>query len=213
MIIVDDHNLFRIMLKATFQSEFPDIKIVGEAENGLELFRILDHTPADLVLLDINLPGMGGVEIARRLRRDHSALKILAVSAENTTETIKSMIETGIHGFVSKQRGSADELAQAIRAVMSDLEYFGRDIAAILFDLYVAKKKTTAVTHEFTYREREIIYLCREGMIVKEIADRLGISVRTVVTHKEKIFSKLGINNTMEMVQYAIKNGIIKMEN
>jgi DNA-binding NarL/FixJ family response regulator len=213
LIIVDDHNLFRIMLKATFASNCPDIRVVGEAENAQELFRLLPQTPADLVLLDVNLPGMSGIEIARRLRSDYPALKILAISAENTADTVKSMIEAGIDGFVSKQRGSDDELAQAIRTVMSGLEYFGRDIASIIFDLYVAKKRTTTVTPEFTDREREIIHLCRDGLMSKEIADRLGISVRTVVTHKEKIFSKLGINNTMEMVQYALKNGIIRIEN
>jgi len=77
----------------------------------------------------------------------------------------------------------------------------------------VSKKKTTTVTPEFTNREREIIHLCRDGLISKEIAARLGISARTVVSHKEKIFCKLGINNTMEMVQYALKNGIIRVEN
>ena len=213
IIIVDDHNLFRIMLKATFASGYPDIRVVGEAENGDELFRLLTSTPADLVLLDVNLPGMGGAEIARRLHRDYPALKILAVSAENTAETVKSMMDAGIDGFISKQCGSDDELAEAICTVMSGLEYFGRDIAAIIFDVYVSKKKTTSVTPEFTEREREVIHLCRDGLMSKEIASRLGISVRTVVTHKEKIFSKLGINNTMEMVQYALKNGIIRIEN
>jgi len=213
LIIVDDHNLFRMMLKATFASNCPDIRVVGEAENAQELFRLLPQTPADLVLLDVNLPGMSGIDIARRLRSDYPALKILAVSAENTTDTVKSMIEVGIDGFVSKQRGSDDELARAIRTVMDGLEYFGRDIASIIFDLYVAKKRTTTVTPEFTEREREIIYLCRDGLMSKEIANRLGISARTVVTHKEKIFSKLGINTTMEMVQYALKNGVIRIEN
>ena len=211
VFVVDDHSLFRIMLKATFQLGYPDIRIVGDVENGEALFRALAVTPADLVLLDVNLPGMSGVEIARSLRRDYPALKILAVSAENTAETVKSMMDAGIDGFVSKQHGSDGELAEAIRTVMSGAEYFGRDIAAILFDVYVAKKKTTAVTPEFTEREREIIHLCRDGLMSKEIAARLGISVRTVVSHKENIFSKLGINNTMEMVNYALKNGIINV--
>ena len=213
VIVVDDHSLFRLMMKATFASGYPDICIIGEAENGEELFRVLAATPADLVLLDVNMPGMGGVEIARRLRREYPALKILAVSAENIAETVKSMIEAGIDGFVSKQQSSDKELAEAIRTVMSGVEYFGRDIAAIIFDLYVAKKKTTTVTPEFTERECEIIHLCRDGLMSKEIAARLGIAVRTVVSHKENIFSKLGINNTMEMVQYALKNGIIRIEN
>ena len=210
LIVVDDHRLFRIGLKAAFES-LPDILVAGEADCGNELFRILASTPADLVLLDINLPDMWGVDIARRLRSEYPDMKILAVSAENTAETIQAMLEAGIHGFISKRNGDANELAEAIRTVMSGVEYFGRDISAIIFDLYVAKKKTATVTHEFSEREREIINACRDGLLCKEIADRLGISVNTVNTHKKSIFQKLGINNTMEMVNYALKNGIIRM--
>jgi len=213
IIVVDDHNLFRMMLKSTFQTDYPDILVAGEAESGEELFRALSTTPADLVLLDVNLPDIWGVDVAHRLRRDYPAVKILAVSAENTSATIHAMIEAGIDGFISKQQGDADELAQAIRTVMNGVEYFGRDISAIIFDVYVAKKKTSVVTAEFSEREREIILLCRDGLICKEIADRLGIAVNTVNNHKKNIFSKLGINNTMEMVQYALKNGIIRIEN
>ena len=211
VIVVDDHNLFRIMLKKSFNSETSDILVAGEADCGEELFDVLASTPADLVLLDINLPDIGGAEVARRLRRDYPAIKILAVSAENTAETIGAMLQAGIDGFISKQKSSDDELAEAIRSVMSGVEYFGRDIAAIIFGVYVSKKNTTTVTADFTEREREIIHLCRDGLMVKEIAAQLGISVNTVKTHKEKIFQKLGINNTMEMVQYALKRGIIRM--
>ena len=212
IIIVDDHNLFRMMLKATFVASCPDICVTGEAESGEELFNVLPSTPADVVLLDINLPDIWGAEIARRLRRDYPALKILAVSAENTTETIQAMLEAGIDGFISKQRGDINELARAIRTVNSGLEYFGRDISSIIFDIYVAKKKSSVVTNEFTDREREIILLCRDGLMCKEIADHLGISINTVNNHKKNIFQKLGINNTMEMVQYALKKGIIRVE-
>jgi len=212
IVVVDDHNLFRLMLVPTLQSNYPDLCVVGEAESGEELFRALSSTSADIVLLDINLPDIPGAEIARRLRHDYPAMKILAISAENTSETIQVMLEAGINGFISKQKGDPAELANAIRTVMSGVEYFGRDISAIIFDVYVAKKKTSAVTSEFTEREREIILLCRDGLMVKEIADRLGISINTVNNHKKNIFGKLGINNSMEMVQYSLKKGIIRVE-
>ena len=212
VIIVDDHPLFRIGLKATFKDCHPDICVAGEADCGEALFKLLAKTTADLVLLDINLPDISGVEIASRLRRDYPAVKILVVSAENTSETIKSMLELGIDGFISKRKSGTDELAEAVRTVMSGLEYFGRDISAIIYDVFVSKKKTTVVTHEFTEREREIILACRDGLQCKEIATRLGISANTVNTHKNHIFSKLGINSTIEVVQYALKNGIIRVE-
>ena len=210
VIIVDDHRLFRMGMKTVFESRHPDIQVAGEAGCGKELFAVLDTTPADLVLLDINLPDMSGEAIVGRLRRDYPALKILAVSGEDTVETIESMLEAGIDGFISKQKGDADELAVAIRTIMDGLEYFGRDISAIIFGVYVAKKKTTEVSAEFTDREREIILACRDGLLCKEIASRMNVSINTINTHKKRIFMKLGINNTMEMVQYAMKKGIIR---
>jgi DNA-binding NarL/FixJ family response regulator len=185
--------------------------VVGEAANGKELFDVLTRTEADLVLLDIRLPDMSGVEIARRLRSDYPHLKILAVSAENAIEVIEAMLEEGIHGFISKQNSNSDELAKAIRTVMNDLEYFGCDISAILYDLYLTKKKTRDITNDFSEREREIILACRDGLLCKEIADRLSVSINTVNYQKRNIYAKLGINNNMEMVRYALKAGIISM--
>jgi len=212
IIIVDDHNLFRMLLKKTIENSKRNICVTGEAASGEELFRLLPNTPADLVVLDINLPDIWGVEAARRLRSNYPTLKILAISGENTSETISAMIEAGINGFISKQNSSIDEMLEAIDSVINGVEYFGKDIAAIIFDLYVAKKKTAVVSAEFTDREREIIHFCRDGMLCKEIATKLNISVNTVNNHKQNIFHKLGINNTMEMVQYALKNKIIKID-
>jgi len=213
VIVVDDHRLFRMGLKSAIHTEHPDIRIVGEAECAHELFNILPVTPANMVLLDINLPDKHGAEIARRLRIEYPDLKILAISGENSRETITAMLDAGIDGFISKQMGEIDELSNAIRTVASGVEYFGRDISKIIYNIYVAKKKTEHVTNEFTEREREIITMCRDGLLCKEIADKLGISTSTINTHKQRIFQKLGINTTIEMVQYAMKCGIIKLEN
>ena len=211
VIVVDDHRLFRMGLMSTIKNNHPDICFSGDADSGEALFSLPALAHTDLVLLDINLPGMGGAAVARRLRSDYPAVKILAISAESSAETIQTMLEAGIDGFISKQHGEPDELANAIRTVMSGLEYFGQDVSKMIIGIYVAKKKTAAVTPEFTEREREIITLCRDGLIGKEVAARLGISVTTVNTHKGRIFQKLGINNTMEMVQYAMKKGIIML--
>jgi len=212
IIVVDDHTLFRMGLKAAFKTEYPDILVIGEADCGEALFTLPALSTADLVLLDINLPGISGIEIAHRLRREYPSLKILAVSAENTTETIEAMLEAGIDGFISKQHGDTDELARAIRSVTGGLEYFGRDISSIIFEVYLSKKKSAVVSEDFSERERDIILLCRDGLQCKEISDRLNISINTVNTHKKRIFQKLGINNTIEMVQYALKKGIIQVE-
>ena len=212
VIIVDDHELYRLGIRTAIESRHPDIAVVGEAGSGAEFFGLPESATADIVLLDIALPDMNGVEIARRLKKERPEMKILAVSAENSSEVVQEMLETGIEGFISKLHGGADAIVEAVRSVMQGVDYFGKDISDIIRRIYVAKKKTFEVTSEFTEQEKRIIELCHEGLPGKIIANRLGISLRTVDNHKNHIFRKLGINNTMEMVRYALKNGIIQME-
>jgi len=210
-ILVEDHEIYRLGLKNAFENNYPDIEIVAEAETGTEFFSLLKVKAADIVLLDIILPDMSGVEIARRLKKEKPDMKILVISTENTEENVKELVDMGIDGFVSKREGGVKALVEAIRSIMSGLEYFGKDIADIIYKIYVSKKKTTEVTVEFSDIERKIIELCREGLQSKQIADRLELSPRTIENHKSRIFRKLGINNTIEMVQYAMKNGIISV--
>jgi DNA-binding NarL/FixJ family response regulator len=212
VIIVDDHALFRLGLKASLSGDsYPDIAVTGEADSGKSLFALLKIVPADIVLLDIILPDMSGVEIARCLRTDYPEIKILAISAENTASVVEALMDIGINGFISKRQAVATELVTAIRMVMDGSEYFGTDISSIMYKVYNAKNKSVTASAEFTERELEIIALCHEGLLSKQIADRLFISPRTVDTHKNNIFKKLGINSTMEMVRYALKNGIIEL--
>jgi DNA-binding NarL/FixJ family response regulator len=212
-ILVDDHELFRTGIKLAMTILHPDIFIVGEAGTGEELFCLLETTEADIVLLDIMLPDISGIEIARRLRQKKPNLKILVISSENTVTVTQALLDLNIDGFISKRMGNVDVLAEAVYSIMNGLEYFGKDISDIIYRIYVSKKKTTEVTSEFTEQERKIIEFCRDGMPSKQIADCLCISPRTVENHKNKIFHKLGINSTAEMISYALKNGIIGMEN
>ena len=212
VILVDDHDLFRIGLKISITSKYPDICIAGEADCGAALFRLLETVTPDIILLDIMLPDITGVEIARRLKKDFPSIKILAISAESADEIVQAMLNINIEGFIGKRRGNVDEVVQAIRTIMNGFEYYGNDIAAIMYKIYVAKKNTAEAKLEFTEQERRIIELCRDGLKGNQIADRLNISTRTVNNHKNNIFRKLGINSTIEMVQYAQKNGIIRMD-
>jgi DNA-binding NarL/FixJ family response regulator len=212
VIIVDDHELFRLGMRTAIELRHPDITITGEAGNGAVLFNLLETAEVDIVLLDIILPDMSGIDIARRMKTEYPEVKILAVSAENSSATVQEMLHIGIGGFVSKVNTGADTLPNAIRSVAQGLDYFGKDIAEIINRIYIAKKKTTQITSEFSDIEKSIIECCFEGLSGKLIADRLNISIRTVDWHKSNIFRKLGINSTLEMVQFAIKNGIIRME-
>ncbi|MCL2290603.1 MAG: response regulator transcription factor [Bacteroidetes bacterium] len=210
-ILVDDHELFRLGVKTAIAKNYTDIKIVGEAETGAGFFNLLKTVQADIVLLDIILPDTTGIEIARRLKTEYPELKILAISAENTAEVVNQMLNIGIDGFITKRMGGVTELVEAIRSIMAGFEFFGKDISEIIHRIYLTKKNTVEVTNEFTKQEQRIIELCHEGLLAKEIARQLEISPRTVETHKANIFLKLGINNTAEMVRYALKNGIIRV--
>jgi DNA-binding NarL/FixJ family response regulator len=211
IILVDDHALFRLGIKGALMALRNEICIVGEADSGKAFFSLLETTQADIVLLDVMLPDMTGIEIARRLRKERPEIKILVLSAENTHDVVRELLNIGIEGFISKRQGAGDDLKEAIFAIASGLEYFGKDIAPLIYDIFVSKKKSTELA-VFTDREKEVIALCRDGLLSKEIADRLNLSPRTVDSHKNNIFKKLGINNTVEMVQYALKHGIINLE-
>jgi DNA-binding NarL/FixJ family response regulator len=207
IIMVEDHQLFRLGISTALKSQPEKYNVVGEASNAAEFFQIIETTDADIVLLDIHLPDQSGIEIARKLIQLRPAMKILVLSAENDAETITKLIETGINGFISKN-ATMKELFIAINYIEEGAEYFGKDISKIIRDIKVAKKDGK---EQFTERENEIIALCSEGLTAKEIADRMNINVATVNTHKNNIFKKLGINNSVELVIYALKNGIIKL--
>jgi DNA-binding NarL/FixJ family response regulator len=191
-------------------SDCEEISIEAEAASGEELLAMLPNVTADMVLLDILMPGIGGIETARRLRCDHPDMKILVISSENTEESLRQLVETGIDGFISKQRSDRNELAEAIRNISFGLEYFGSDLSTLLYRVYVSIRKAADTKQTFTSREREIIDLCAKGLRSKEIADRLFISPRTVHTHKDHIFQKLGINSMKEVVKYALERGIVQ---
>jgi len=212
VIIVDDHELFRLGIIKAIENRHPDLQVVGEAGTGEELFRLLDRVVVDIVLLDIDLPDISGVEVAKRLKNERPEIKILAISAEKSTSVLQETLDVGVEGFISKRYGGVDMFAEAVRSISCGFEYFGKDISDIIRRVYIAKKRSKEVTPEFSVVERQIIELCHEGLPAKLIADRLGIGTRSVENHKYAIFRKLGLNSTLEMVRYAITNKIIRIE-
>lgn len=207
IITVDDHPLIRSGVRLSLLSKKDSYEIVGEASSGDELLSLLSKgIIPDIVLLDIIMPGISGIETAKILRREYPQISILMLSSESKRETILELMEIGIDGYISKNYTDS-ELFNAIDNVAGDLEYFGCDISNIIRDIRVAK--TEIHDKIFTKRELEIIHLCGEGFSAKEIANRLFLSNRTVSNHKQNIFSKMGINNQYEMIKYAIEKGII----
>ena len=206
LIIIDDHFLFRMGTKVTLSNSPLGIEVVAEAASGKELFAVLETTAPDLLLLDIMLPDMSGVEIAHRVKATRPEIKILLLSAEEPRKVIEQVLEAGVDGYISKS-AEMREIEDAIVSVVNGLEYFGRDISKVIYDLFSSKKKREQEEARFTVREMEIIQLCSQGLLVKEIAKRLDISPCTVKTHKTNIFHKLGINNSVELVKYVMSLG------
>jgi len=213
LIIVDDDDTYRRGVNLTVKIGQPDFIITGDVKYGADLFDLLDSgVEADIVLLDITMPGISGIDVARRLKTERPEMKILVVSSDNSAETIDQMLDIEVDGYISKVETDPEKTLDVARMVVQGLTYFGRDISEIISRIYMTKKKQMEVTSEFSEQEKRVIEYSHEGLPAKLIADRMNISASAVNWHKSNIFRKLGINNTQEMVRYALKNGIIKMK-
>ena len=212
VIIVEDMDLTRSGIRMVIEYYLPELCVTGEARNGNEFFQLLDSEGADIVLLDIGLKGMSGIDVARRLKKEYPKIKILAVSADNSPATVEEMLGTGVEGFIGKMANDNRTLVEAIRAVAEGYEFFGRDISAVISRTFLERKRHADATRDFTEQEKQIIELCHEGLPAKLIADRIGISAKTVNWHKSNIFRKLGINSTLELVKFGLNKGIIQPE-
>jgi DNA-binding NarL/FixJ family response regulator len=214
IILVDDHQLVRDGIKALL-SHNDDIMIIGEASDGKELFAMLETLAPDILIMDISLPGMSGIEITKTICIDRPEIKVLILSMYNNDEFIFNSLKAGAKGYLPKTT-SRKEMLEAIYAINSGEVFFGESISKIMLKSYVKRatddeKQEDKPSEQLTAREIEVMKLYVEGMINKEISDKLDISIRTVETHKNHIMRKLGLRSTVEMVKYAIKNKIAEI--
>ena len=204
--ICDDHELARMGIEGML-SKASHQQVVASVETAEELLQILENTEIDVVLQDYFLSGMDGITAASLIRKKYPAVRILMLSSDVSQQTVESALEAGVDGFISKKTNASD-LMLAVESVSAGLHYYGRDIAGIIGYISVAESRVLGSVN-FTPREKEIISMCCAGLISKEIAARMDISLRTVENHKAHIFRKLGINNSVELVRYAVKHGLL----
>jgi DNA-binding NarL/FixJ family response regulator len=214
IMLVDDHQLVRDGIKALLGGN-DDIMIIGEASDEKELFEKLKTLLPDILIMDISLPGMSGIEITKKICVDRPEIKVLILSMYNNEEFIFNSLKAGAKGYLSKTT-SRDEMLEAIYTINSGEEFFGEAISRIMLRGYVKRatddeKSEDKPAEQLTTREIEILKLYVEGLINKEISDKLDISIRTVETHKNHIMRKLGLRSTVEMVKYAIRNKIAEI--
>lgn len=218
IILVDDHALYRVGLRTTIAAMDEQLTIIGECGSGSEFTMLLQQNIIpDLVILDIRMPDESGIEIARRLKKEHPQIKIIMLSSEVSSETLSELLEIEVDGYLSKLAQMTD-IEKAIRTVISGSHYYGQSVAKIMYDVYLAKtgiipkKKLFSTKSEqaLTPREIEVIqYLC-DGYSAKEVGDKLNLSFRTIETHRNNIMGKLGFNNIAELIKYAVKQGIVE---
>lgn len=214
IFLVEDHDLVRDGLKALLSS-IPDIAIIGEASTGRSLFEKLKIVQPDIIVLDISLPDISGIEITKRLRQEYPQIRVLILSMYTHEDFVTGAIRQGARGYLPKNT-SRDELVKAIYAIYRGEEFFGDAISKILLKSFIRnaveqETQEDKPSYNLSARELEILRLYAEGFNNKEIGVKLNISVRTVETHKNHIMKKLGIRSPVEMVKFAIRNKIINL--
>jgi len=208
LAIVDDHKMFRSGLRFLL-NDIPEIKVVGEASNGLEFLELAAKDIIDIVLMDINMPEMNGLEATREALKLYPKLKIIVLSMHGEEEYYDQMVDAGVQGFLLKNSG-VEDLSAALQTVISGGTYFSQELLVGILD----KKKQRIFQDEvvkLTQRELEVLKLVCEGFCNTDIAEKLFISHRTVDRHRSNLLSKTGCPNSTSLVMYAVKNRIIEV--
>jgi DNA-binding NarL/FixJ family response regulator len=213
VVLADDHRIVRDGLRALLQKE-PGFEMVGEAEDGVGALELARKLAPDVLLVDISMPRMNGIETVRRLRAELPEIRILCLSVRNEEQLVLAMIEAGAAGYVLKE-SSFQELITAIRQVMAGNIYISSALVGIFVAHYRAHADRSAANPVFaplTARERELVQLFSEGYSTAEIALQLHVSKKTVATHRENIQQKLRITGIAEMTRYALREGLSSLD-
>ena len=210
LLIVDDHAVLRDALRALL-SLSEDIEIVGEASDGTEAIEKVQELEPDVVVMDLGMPKMDGLEATRRISKKYPRVKVLVLTQHDNKEYILSAIKAGASGYVPKKALGA-ELMSAIRSVYQGQSFLYPSAAAALIDDYVHRVEERDPYDTLTGREREVLKLIAEGHTSRKIAEMLFISLKTVQGHRTKVMEKLDIHNRTELIKYAMRKGLLTMD-
>jgi two-component system response regulator NreC len=210
IVIAEDHTILREGLRALISSQ-EDLEVVGEAGDGREAVRQVEGLTPDLILMDLSMPKMNGVEAIREIRKRIPETKILALTVHKTEEFVLEVLQAGADGYIPKD-ASSNELMMAIRSVLMGKRYLCPSVSRVVIEGYLESRQTPESStpwETLTKREREILKLIAEGHKNKEIADYLCISVKTVEKHRANLMKKLDLHSAAALTAYAMERGLV----
>ncbi len=212
VLIADDHGIVREGLRTLIERE-SDMEVVAEAEDGAEAVRVALEVAPNVVIMDIAMPELNGMEATRRIVAEAPGVKVLALSMHSDKRFVAEILKAGASGYLLKDC-AFEELARAIRAVVAGQTYLSPAIAGIVAEGYVRRLSASdsSAFSVLTPREREVLQLMAEGWPTKRIASRLHVSVKTVETHRRQIMQKLDIHSVAELTKYAVREGLTSLE-
>ena len=204
VLLADDHQMFREALCHLLQSQ-PDMDVVGQAGDGLQVLELARQTNPQIVCMDISMPGMDGAEVTRTLRKALPQVMVVALSAYSDQQYVLDMLDAGASGFVTKAEAS-DELLRAIRTVLSGRTYLCPDVAGVVTGALMGQGGAAKPVAVLGARERQVLKLVAEGCTSNQIADMLGIAPSTVEVHRRNIMRKLGLHSVAALTRYVVNN-------
>lgn len=209
LLLADDHQMFTDGLKSLLE-DTDGISVVAEARNGQEVIDVCDQQDIDIVIMDINMPEMDGIQASRELLKRHPAVKILALSMFNDKSYISDMLKAGARGYILKNTGKED-LLNAIRTLQSGSNYLGEDVSKTLVNSFMKSPgMASQPVEKLSGREREVLDYIATGLTTHEIADKLFVSKNTIETHRKNLLYKLKARNTAELVNNAYRQRLIQ---
>jgi two-component system response regulator NreC len=212
IVLADDHRIVRQGLRALLEAE-PDFQLVGETGDGLEAVQLAGRLQPDVVVLDLMMPSINGLEATRQISDGCPQTHVIILSMHADEGYVLEALRNGAAGYVLKD-SSADDLARAVREVVAGRRYLSPPLSERAIEVYMQKAQETSLDpyEKLTNREREVLHLAAEGHSSSEIAERLSISSRTVETHRANMMRKLDLHSQTDLIRYALKRGIIPME-
>src|SRR4051794_34287622 len=210
VLLVDDHPVVRKGISACL-SRHDHLHVIGEAADGHEAVKKARELLPDIILMDIDMPQMNGLAVTELVRKEFPRMKVLILSMHSNTEYVLRIIQSGAHGYVLKE-AATDELVRAINTIHGGEAFFSPEVARVALNQFVRGSSSPAPGATLTTREREVLVQIAEGLSNKEIANHLGVGVRTVETHRERIMRKLDIHSVAGLTKYAISKGLVTLE-